>query len=65
LNFFLSVPIKSRETMKIECHLFSPNKATFREIMLLIDTGASRTAISRKQLQALKYTNIVKDPTPK
>ncbi|MCL1986611.1 MAG: retroviral-like aspartic protease family protein [Firmicutes bacterium] len=51
--------------MKIECHLFSPNKATFREIMLLIDTGASRTAISRKQLQALKYTNIVKDPTPK
>ena len=65
MNLFLSVPIKSRETMKIECNLFSPNKATSREIVLLIDTGASRTAISRKQLQALKYTNIKKDPAPK
>ena len=64
MDLFLLLPITYKSTMKVECKIFSPNKSVARHLTLIIDTGASSTAISRSRIEALGYTDITKGAVP-
>ncbi|MCL2015647.1 MAG: retroviral-like aspartic protease family protein [Defluviitaleaceae bacterium] len=64
MDLFLSWQINSK-TLKVKADLYPMNKKIKPiPVILLIDTGATRTAISRKFLKDLGYTNITKDSSP-
>lgn len=71
LDLFISVPVKDIKTglgntMLVDCYLYH-SRATkkFQKIQLLIDTGATKTAVTRNTLQRLGYTKFAKGPTEK
>ena len=65
LDLFLSLPIKSNNTLKVECKVYALNKVKYESCRLLIDTGASTTALSRKLLRKLLYADFKKGTVEK
>jgi len=59
-SVLLSFDVKSKTTFKIECKLYSSDGKDYKEISLLIDTGASQTAIVRNVLTEFGYIKFTK-----
>ncbi|MCL1987536.1 MAG: retroviral-like aspartic protease family protein [Firmicutes bacterium] len=62
MSLCLAWAVKSRKTMTVDCEIFSANKKSKYPVNLLIDTGATRTSISRYvACGILGYTDLKKD----
>jgi len=59
-SILLSFDVKNKTTFKTDCKLYSPDGKTEFPIKLLVDTGASQTAIVRDILEDLGYKNFTK-----
>ena len=65
LDLFLSLPITFKQTLRVQCSVFSKDKSFAKKCTLLIDTGASSTSLTRKfVLMRLKYADIIKSKMP-
>ena len=61
LDLFLSLPVRFEKTLNVESKVFTQDKNNFKRCKLLIDTGASNTALTRELVQdILKYDNFSK-----
>jgi len=61
-NILLSFDVNNKSTFKADCLLYSLDKTKgSKPITLLIDTGASQTAIVRDALEELGYSNFTKN----
>jgi len=72
LKLLLSLPLSYKETTKVRCFLYPknpPNKpwkdVEYIPLNLLIDTGASQTAITRRMLLKMGYSAFKKGATKK
>ncbi|MCL1987476.1 MAG: retroviral-like aspartic protease family protein [Firmicutes bacterium] len=72
MKLLLSLPLYFKHTMKVKCFLYSdnPSNKSWKEIeyiplRLLIDTGASQTAITKNILIKMGYTNFKKSNVKK
>ena len=66
MDLFLSLPIKYRNTMKVRCKIFDNTKAKFKEVTLIVDTGASTTSLAKNLIAGrLGYTSFTKGATKK
>ncbi|MCL2225837.1 MAG: retropepsin-like domain-containing protein [Defluviitaleaceae bacterium] len=58
MDSLLTVDLMGSKTIPIKCYLYSPKKDYGMRVMLIYDTGADKTSLTKDTLEYLGYTNF-------